>query len=65
MAIILNEDAPFRTTRNTKRVKYINDPDVKNVKKTCPWALMTVPHKEGHMAFETVAGYTEWAKNKS
>jgi hypothetical protein len=47
-----------------KRLQYVSNSDIKEVRKICPWAILTYPYKEGHMAFETVSVYNEWLKQK-
>ena len=68
MPVSLLTDRPFVSqpySSKTKNVRFIANSDVKEVKKVCPWAVITVPHvtedgSEGHMAFKTVSGYSEW-----
>ena len=51
--------------KSKKRLQYVGNSDIKEVKKICPWAILTYPYKEGHMAFETVTGYNEWLRTQN
>ena len=65
MKVVLTEEkANTNRFSGKKRLQYVANSDIKEVRKACPWAIMTYPYKDGHMAFETVKGYNEWLENK-
>ena len=73
MPVALTTETPYVSSQpysnKSKNVRFIANTNVDEVKKACPWAVITTPHtassgEEGHMAFKTVAGFSEWMSQK-
>lgn len=69
MPVVLSSERPLFSSgyrKNKKNVKFVSNANNSEVRKECPWAVITVPHVEdgveGHMVFRTVSDYTNWVK---
>jgi hypothetical protein len=71
MPVSLVTDRPFASSYspNPKDRKFVPCKDVKEVKKTCPWATITIPYTkdgvDGHMAFKSVSAYSYWISSEN